>query len=219
MAKRGPRPKGRVDTTWRPELAYAVGLITADGSLSINGRHINFTSKDIDLIHTFQKCLHLEDIKIGKKSRGREQEKKYYQVQFGDVLFYKWLEDCGLTPHKSLTIQSVEIPPTYFFDFVRGVWDGDGTITYSKDTRWKNSYMVSIGFTSGSKDFLFWLQREINKRLATTGSVTKSTRVLQLRYAKKDSHQLFDAMFYTDSLPSLERKFAKAQKIFKMNGL
>lgn len=100
MGKRGPKPKGRVDTTWRPELAYVVGLITADGSLSKDGRHLNFTSKDLDQIQNFQKCLALEDIKIGLKTRGAKSVKKYYQIQFGDVMFYKWLVELGLSPNK-----------------------------------------------------------------------------------------------------------------------
>jgi hypothetical protein len=219
MGKRGPKPKGRVDIAWRPDLAYAVGLITADGSLSKNGRHINFTSKDLDLIKTFQACLNLEDIKVGQKTRGFESAKKYYQIQFGDVLFYNWLVELGLTPKKSLTISSVKIPGDYFFDFVRGEWDGDGTIICNKDKRWKNSYIVSIGFSSGSKDFLLWLQSEINSRIGTTGHLHQGHRALQLRYARKDSKKLFNFMFYKENLPHLKRKFAKAQKIFRMTGL
>ncbi|MDC1205370.1 hypothetical protein N8083_00800 [Candidatus Pacebacteria bacterium] len=219
MGKRGPKPKGRVDTVWRPELAYAVGLITADGSLSKNGRHINFTSKDLDLIKTFQGCLGLEDIKIGKKISGYTGRKDYYQIQFGDVLFYKWLQDVGLEPNKSLIMSSLNISCNYFFDFVRGEWDGDGTIVCCKDLRWKNSYMVSMGFVSGSEKFLIWLQKEINFRLHTTGHIQQGSRALQLRYARKDSKRLFDAMFYEKNLPHLNRKFAKAQKIFKMTGL
>lgn len=219
MGKRGPKPKGRVNTTWSPELAYAVGLIAADGSLSTNGRHINFTSKDLNLIKTFQKCLQLEDIKIGNKTRGYEFTKKYYQVQFGDVLFYKWLVDIGFTSNKSLTISELKIPNEFFFDFIRGEWDGDGTIVCSKDTRWRNSFAVSIAFASGSINFLLWLQNGINSRLGTTGHIHNGHRATQLRYARKDSRKLFDAMFYSDSLPCLDRKFAKAQKIFKMTGL
>jgi len=30
---------------WSADFAYAVGLLTTDGSLSIDGRHINLTSK------------------------------------------------------------------------------------------------------------------------------------------------------------------------------
>jgi len=31
---------------WTPELAYIVGLITTDGCLSSDGRHLTFTSCD-----------------------------------------------------------------------------------------------------------------------------------------------------------------------------
>ena len=216
MIRRAPKPKGKVDTTWRAELAYAVGLIAADGSLSRNGRHINFTSKDVSLIQTFQRCLGITDIKIGRKSRSKEKIKKYYQTQFGDVLFYSWLIDIGLTPNKSLTLSNLKIPEDYFFDFLRGVWDGDGTIVCTRDPRWKNSYAVSIGFASGSIDFLRWLQDTINSKLGTTGHIHKGVRARQLRYARKDTIRIVNAMYYNPDLPRLKRKFAKAQKILKM---
>lgn len=59
------RPRQR-EIVWTPELAYAVGLITTDGSLSSDGRHIDFTSNDKELINTFKKCLNLKN-KIRKK--------------------------------------------------------------------------------------------------------------------------------------------------------
>jgi hypothetical protein len=208
-----------VDTTWRPELAYAVGLITADGSLSKDGRHIDFTSKDVDQIETYLRCLEIEDIKIGQKYSGGGNREVYYRAQFGDVLFYTWLQDIGLSSNKSLIINSLKIPNKYFFDFVRGEWDGDGTVYCRKDFRWKDSYIVCISFASGSEDFLTWLHEEINIRLGTTGHIYSGKRVLQLRYGRKDSRKLFDAMFYEDGLPHLHRKFAKAEKIFRMTGL
>ncbi|MFT7507632.1 MAG: hypothetical protein ACI92I_000793 [Acidimicrobiales bacterium] len=137
MGKRGLKPKGRVDATWRPELAYAVGLITADGSLSKNGRHIDFTSKDIDQLETYKICLSVEYIKIVSKQSGCPHSGTYYRVQFGDVLFYQWLVERGLSPNKSNYIKMVDVPNEYFFDFVRGEWDGDGAIYCSEDKRWK----------------------------------------------------------------------------------
>ena len=216
MAKRGPKPKGRVHLKWTSELAYAVGLITADGSLSKNRRHINFTSKDVDLIQTYQKCLGLEDIKVSKKSSGYNKEKLYYHIQFGDVLFYEFLESIGLFPNKSTSLGPVSVPDGYFFDFLRGEWDGDGTIYYTADKRWPNSYIVSVGFTSASLDFLEWLQVEINARIHTTGFISRGKRVLQLRYGRADSKKLFKAMFYKSNLPHLKRKFAKAQEIYRI---
>jgi len=219
MGKRGLKPKEKVRHNWSPELAYVVGLLTADGSLSKNGRHIDFTSKDRCLVELYLKCLGISDISIGEKKSGKVRTNLCYRAQFGDVLFYSWLTKIGLSPNKSLSIGSLKIDKDYFFDFVRGEWDGDGTIYISKDKRWQNSYLVSIGFASGSTLFLEWLQKEINARLGTTGHIHVGKRAKHLRYARKDSRKLFDAMFYKNRLPHLPRKFAKAQKIFKMTGL
>ena len=46
---------------WTSELAYAVGLITTDGNLSKDGRHISVVSKDVDLLETLRDCLSLEN--------------------------------------------------------------------------------------------------------------------------------------------------------------
>jgi len=48
------------DYQWTSELAYVIGLITTDGCLSPNGRHLTFTSCDKQLIETFKKCLELK---------------------------------------------------------------------------------------------------------------------------------------------------------------
>lgn len=96
-------------------------------------------------------------------------------------------EEIGFSKNKSLSISSLKIKNKYFFDFVRGVWDGDGTIYCSKDLRWKNRYIVSIGFASGSLKFLEWLRRNINSRIGVTGHIHKGARVFQLKYARRDS--------------------------------
>ena len=61
MGKRGPKPKYLVSTEWNPGLAYAVGLLASDGSLSCDGRHIDLTSIDIDQLENFNKALEQKD--------------------------------------------------------------------------------------------------------------------------------------------------------------
>lgn len=121
------KPLRKIQRSWSADLAYIIGLITTDGSLSCDGRHISFTTKDYDLAQTFKKALNIQNV-IGKKARGGETEKKYCVVQFGDVLFYQFLLEIGLTPNKSKTLGILQIPPPYFFDFYRGCIDGDGSI-------------------------------------------------------------------------------------------
>lgn len=206
-----------IDTKWSKDLAYVVGIFVSDGNLGKDGMYLEITSKDKIVLKQVLRIIDMEHIKIGTKQSGIGGTA--YRIQFKRVLFHKWLSSLGLVPNKSLTLSGLNIPGRYFFDFLRGVWDGDGTIYCTKDKRWENSYIVSIGFASGSKEFLNWVQKSINKRLGTTGHVRNGKRVLQLRYARTDSVKIFNAMFYTDDVPHLPRKFAKAQKIFKITGL
>src|SRR3989344_2319364 len=67
---------------WTPELAYVVGLITTDGCLPPDGRHLTFSSCDIQLIETFKKVLKLKN-KIGKTDTDA------LRIQFEDIQLYK----------------------------------------------------------------------------------------------------------------------------------
>lgn len=117
----------KVKIEWSPRFAYAIGLITTDGNLSKDGRHMNMTSKDKEMIITFKKCLNIKN-KIGRKTREKSKIKKYFQVQFGDKNLYEFLLSLGLTPAKSKTLGDLRIPNYYFCDFLRGCIDGDGCI-------------------------------------------------------------------------------------------
>jgi hypothetical protein len=72
---------------WSPNIAYAIGLITTDGNLSSDGRHITFVSKDIGLIKTFRLCLGLNN-RITPKKSGYS-NKIYNKIQFSNVKFYR----------------------------------------------------------------------------------------------------------------------------------
>lgn len=216
MGKRGPSPQP-VDTTWTPELAYVVGVFASDGNLGKDGLYLDVTSKDKEILETVLAVLKLTHIKIGTKSSG--QGNSSYRIQFKRKIFHQWLVSIGLMPNKSRRIRKLHIHEELFFDFLRGYWDGDGTVTRQRDKRWKNSYIDSIGLASGSLAFLRWMQKEINSRLGTTGFISEGTRVLQLRYARGDSRKILQAMFYRKGLPHLERKLAKAKKIFRITEL
>jgi hypothetical protein len=70
-------------------------------------------------------CLKIKN-KIGTKVGGYNGTQSF-RVQFGDVTFYNFLLTIGLMPHKSKILTSIAVPKEYFFDFLRGHFDGDGT--------------------------------------------------------------------------------------------
>ena len=199
-------------TKWSNNIAYAVGLLTTDGNLSIDERHIDFTSKDIQLIKTFKKCLGLKN-KVGFKTSGFSR-KKYFHIQFGDVLFYRWLLKIGLTPHKSKTIGGLKIPNKYFFDFLRGHFDGDGCCYGYWDKRWQSSFMFYTEFTSASKKHILWLKEKIGKLLKAHGELRDERKAIYiLRFAKAGSKIIMAKIYRKKDNPCLLRKYKKVKSI------
>ena len=218
MGKRGPKPREKVKIKWSPNFAYAIGLLATDGCLSGDGLLIDLTSKDKEQLKNYSKCLGL-NYKIGTKFNNRGDLS--FRIQFKNRLFYDFLLSIGLTPRKSLTMGSLGVPNKYFFDFLRGCFDGDGCSYSYWDPRWKSSFMFYITFASGSKNFIFWLQEEIYKNVEIRGHVAISTNKVnpyyQLKYAKRDGLEIIKKMYYNPNVICLSRKFFKIKKALNLD--
>jgi len=212
------KPLGKVSIQWSPEFAYAIGLIVTDGCLYGDGRHINFTSKDREQIDNFMRCLDIEN-HIGKKYNGAKTHHSLV-VQFGDINFYEFLNSIGITAKKSKTIGEVRVPEEYFFDFLRGHFDGDGTFYSYWDPRWRSSFMFYAEFISASKIHVNWLRSEIERHLNIRGHITNSIRssVYQLKYAKAESLKLLPKLYYNPEVVCLSRKRIKIEKALAVAG-
>lgn len=210
------KPQNKVKIKWSPEFSYAIGLITTDGNLSSDRRHFDLTSKDMEQLKTFKKCLGIKN-KIGLKTNGFS-GRKFTRIQFGDVNFYKFLLNIGLTPKKSKTLGAVDIPKEYLSDFLRGHLDGDGTFYSYWDPRWRSSYMFYTIFISASKKHIDWLKGELFKAFKIKGHITKSTNdsAYQLKYAKAESLKLLPKLYYHTDVVCLFRKRRKIEKALKV---
>ncbi len=211
------KPQNKVRIKWSPEFAYAIGLLTTDGNLSPDGRHIDFTSKDREQLMNIKQCLSIKN-KIGIKKSGLG--KKSLHVQFGDINFYKFLLSIGLTPKKSKTLGVIGIPNKYFFDFLRGHFDGDGSFYSYFDPRWKSSFMFYTEFISASKKHIDWLRDQLFKFLKIKGHVTGNRYkiIYQLKYAKAESLKLLPKIYYSDGVICLSRKRLKIKKALGIIG-
>lgn len=201
--------KKKVKVKWSRKFAYAIGLLVTDGSLSKDGRHVVFTSKDIELINNIQKCLGT-DYAPYKKSSGSNKRRMYYVIQIGDINFYSFLVKTGLMANKTKIIGEIKIPDKYFFDFLRGHFDGDGS-TYSYwDKRWRSSFMFYTSFSSASSAHILWLRRKIHESIGIDGHITRARgkSCIQLKYAKNESKRLFKKM-YSPGFIGLTRKYLK----------
>lgn len=196
---------------WTAALAYAVGLIATDGCLSKDGKTVVQTSKDRQLLEVFRNC-------IGSQAPIAWNQRAY-RVQVSDVGLYMWLETLGLTPRKSLTLGSVKVPDRLFFDFARGLLDGDGSIltpvVVPNPRRYPDRLyqQLRVLFHSASEAHLTWLQAELKRLLNVSGWMTlkkKSgygTPLHVLRYSKHEGMALLNEIYRDPFTPRLDRKW------------
>lgn len=219
----------RKDFQWSSDLAYAVGLITTDGNLSKDKRHISLTSTDTQLLETFRKCLNKKNI-ISVDPSSVISKKPAFRIQIGDVVLYDWLTKIGLKANKSLTLGNLKIEDRYFPDFVRGHLDGDGSVIHYIDrynTNINKKYIyerIFVYFRSASKSHIYWLRSQISKLIGIKGALIKEkprnglskTTMYLLKFSTKEAKVILNWIYYKVGLPCLLRKYTKANAVMKL---
>ena len=135
--------------SWSPAMAYVLGVIYTDGNL-ITARTSRFSvaQKEPELL---QKILSLmgSNAKL-YLSKQRATGNPIYQFSIGNNDMYEDLLRLGLNPNKSLSSAFPQIPESSVRHFIRGCWDGDGSIYWGRD--YPNTPRAN--FTSGSQQFV-----------------------------------------------------------------
>lgn len=175
-----------------------------DGNLSPDGRHIDLTSKDRDLLRTFLDCLGVR-VKIGTKKSGYTGG-PCYRVQIGNIKLFKWLLKIGLKPNKTKKLNAITVPDHLLADFLRGHLDGDGHFYVYQDHVYPNSTRLYVRFNAFNKKHLFWLRGKVKKAIGINGRIASNSNIWKLEYAKKESLALIPFIYYNRTVPCLRRK-------------
>jgi len=185
-------------------LWYLVGLITSDGCLSKDGRHIDITSAEYEYLDKIKDLIGVGNrigIKYGYKAR------RAFRFQIANRNFYEFLLSVGLTQNKSLSLGPLHIRKLYFNDFLRGLIDGDGSIR-----KWihptNDGEQWSLRIYSGSCKFLMWLADTIEEILGARGKVhnySEKGKCSVLKFGKLAAQEILRQCYYPGSF-GLERK-------------
>jgi len=118
------------------------------------------------------------------------------------------LSKYGCVPRKSLTLKFPKIDKILISHFIRGYFDGDGSVFISNEKHWRNGNIFPVihyRFT-GTKEFLI----EIDKQINLNGKITQSkgNKCYNLAYKRNKKLISFYNYLYKDATIFLERKKA-----------
>jgi len=201
-------------------MSYVLGYITADGCITVSKdrrKHpfsLNITSIDKKHLYRIRKVLESEH-KVGRKSAGRLNAFAY-QLVIRNPVITRGLMNLGILPRKTYNLGPIEVPNKYFPDFVRGFFDGDGTVYIYKVN---GTRQIKAGFVSSSLPFITRFNQQLCKNLnISTKSIHRAVdkrknRMIQYNicFYIDDCEKLSDFMYGNNSTLFLPRKY----RIFK----
>lgn len=143
---------------------YLLGAYMSDGNISLIPRSKNFNigSKDKDWLEIIRNL-------ISKSINLQQRSDNYFILKCFDLDIIDWLVSYGCIPNKSLSLEiKKEIPKKYQKDFIRGVLDGDGSVSVCKYKKYKNNkeyeyIKVNAYICSSSKKFIKQLSNFVDE--------------------------------------------------------
>lgn len=187
------------------EKAYWLGFLYADGCVHSGNNEISVNITDQEHVIKFKNFLGAKNHRITETKDTRwENAKPLYQFSIKDTQIHSDLIHWGCIPNKTLALEKIpNIPRDYISHFIRGYFDGDGSLHYLQNT---NNYRIS--FTSGSKKFLEDIQKELDVTNLSLGH-SNNTNTYQLQISGRRQVERILNYIYQDSNENirLNRKY------------
>lgn len=181
---------------WTPKSAYFLGWLVTDGCVTKDNRTVTFDLKDEEATNILRNIL--DHPKKPTKMRDA------WRVAFHSKYLVQRLAEFGIGPAKSLTLEHPDVPMEVFSHYLRGVIEGDGSITVKP---------FRIILNSASVKFLQSLQERIpfTGSLFEIGKGKRKNPLYRLVYSGKQA-QALGAWIYQDSEHMrLARKYDRYQ--------
>lgn len=196
-------------SSWSPEMAYVLGLLFTDGCVSKTkggSYSVSLSLIDKDLLEKVRDVM-------GSKHpiKSYKPQRKVYHFGFAREKLMNDLLGLGLVKNKSLTVKFPSVPNDYLRDFIRGVFDGDGSIYLDLRSKYEK---IRTTFTSSSKDFIYKLEERLRflgmPKRKVYQQKTKNSISYTLKYGHRHSMKLF-SILYKDVAKNmyLNRKYNK----------
>ena len=184
------------------EKAYWLGFIAADGCVYKNSNawrlQINLKGSDIEHLEKLQLAIK-SNYKIAKKIVGSSE---VCQLKINSKIMCEYLIKQGIIERKSLVVRMPKIEHNLQRHFIRGYFDGDGSIKNFKDKNNRHRYNFNI---VGGAEMLNSINEAMPCQLALY-KVKRSTPIFSLETTDKKKIMKIYNFLYKDATIYLERK-------------
>lgn len=191
---------------WSSNMAYILGFILADGCI-IKGTYKGYSDalkfgvqkRDIDILEKIKKELSSEHkISLCKNA-------DHFSIT--NQVIVNDLKKLGISYRKSLKENIPDVPKKYIRDFIRGIVDGDGGISFDK-----RDY-PTLNVCGGGKTINF-IQNHFLSKFQIYSKVGKRKKIQFLFYIayRANSAKTLINYLYSDSNLYLKRKFELYKK-------
>jgi len=190
--------------------AYLFGFLMADGGVYENRITLSIHRDDVEILEILTK--EMESSYPIAKHQGKN---NMMRVNFCSDKLTKDLYELGCTSKKSLTLEFKEniIPDNLIHHFIRGFFDGDGSVSFGKSRgrmRWEWEVV-------GTSQFLNKIEEVMSKIGLSFNKIRKTENIYRLRIgmARTEPLKLIYNFLYNGAKLFLKRKKSKIEIIFK----
>ena len=204
--------------------AYWLGFIYADGSITKKAYEKGSYTYRLRMELMFEDKYILEQMALDLESdlkpkeyyndtssfEGYNKPKHTAYIMFSSKKMGEDLVKLGVVPNKTLILKSLpSIPDNLMKHFIRGYFDGDGSVYLTKDNTIKTAFYGTHDFINSIQDFLI-KELDLTKKKITD---QKEANVSFVGMAKQESEKLYHYM-YDEATIFLNRKYEKYNKYF-----
>lgn len=198
------------------ESVWVLGWLATDGYVSEKKNAITWSLTDKEAVKKIADVFkYTGEIKVSytKDSYNRKGSKPLYRLSLNSKKLVNRCIELNIRQNKSLTLRMPNIPDVYFYDFLRGVIEGDGSIvtTRGKDGYWR----LSIHMCSGSKEFL----QNLSEKMFCNPIIYKGKTTYRFSVTGKKAVKICELMYQDCDKNFLSRKKEKYEYYIKMKNL
>lgn len=202
-----------------PNMAWILGFLASDGTVGKNNNKIKIglAAKDVEILYRIKEEMNLP-----------AEPKLYTNNQGYDCCTLQWtceqhkkdLIKYSIVPAKTFILKPpLELDRKYWIDYIRGYFDGDGSINLIKNGNSRGNGNLRWQVCSATKEILEWIvnflyeEYNIPKVNIQTERKESGNLLYYIQYSSISTRKIYTVLYSTSSNMYLKRKKEHYEKI------